>query len=515
MANTPLKLFRFQQKAVDWASGKDWAALFLETGTGKTVVAIELFKQWQVVRNADRIVVVCLNTLTGNWVKEANAWGLPNTIACVGDKDKRLKIIKGDWNVLAINYESMRSPEIRDALIAQRPRGLCYDEIQRVKDRTAQQTKGARKLSLAVRENGGVIIGLTGTPVVKSPLDLWSEFDILHPGPNPKSHPLDYGNYYGFESGVCNKKPHPRLGHRVPIYEYPDHKLEELKRRIAPLAREATKAECLDLPGQLFAPPVLLEMGDEQGKVYKALRDDYICFLEGAAPPAVASARLKSYGLTSISENDKAKEMFGDYGQTLNRQVSVTFATTLMTRLQQISSGFIKTDDGETRELPNVKREWLKEYLPMLSDPVGDHKTVLMCRFTYDVAYLSALCDELGIGYVSLSGANSSQAAEIVARFQTDPKVRVFIGNMAVASAGITLTAADSMVYYDCSFNGEHRRQSIDRIYRIGQTRKVTYYDLVATVDGKPTIDGRVILSHSEKESLATKTVANLKEALR
>jgi SNF2 family DNA or RNA helicase len=518
MANT-LKLFKHQQDALEWGSSRDWAAYFMETGTGKTAVALELFKLWQVIRDAKKVVVVCLNTLTGNWVKEAKLWGVPRAVACVGDKTKRIKLINSDsWDVLTINYESLRSPEILAALIAAQPRGLCFDEIHRCKDRTAQQTKGAKQLSKAVKALGGARIGLTGTPVVQSPLDLWSIFDVLDPGETPKTHPLGFGNYYGFEQGVCNKKPHPRLGHRVPIYEYPDHKLEELKRRVAPLAFEATKDECLDLPGQTFVPPILLEMGDEQAKVYKALRDDYICFLDGTPPPSKAVDKLKALGLTTISQNQKALDEFnkvqGDYGVGLDRQISVTFATTLQTRLQQIAAGFIKTDDGELRELPNIKATWLEEHLPMLSNPIGDHKCVIMCRFTYDIAFLMTLLDKMKLGYVTLSGANSSHAADVVEKFQTNPGTRVFVGNMAVASTGITLTAADSMVYYTCSFSGEQRRQSIDRIYRIGQKRKVTYYDLVACLDGKPTVDGRVLLNHSEKESLAIKTVANLKEAI-
>jgi len=501
-----------QEQAIIWASERDYAPLFMETGTGKTWVALELFQQWIVTRDA-RIVVVCMNTLTENWVLEAVKFGYQFKIArCFGTKVNRLKTIRGAWDVIVINYESLRNPEILAALKEARPLGLCFDEIQRLKDRRAKQTKAARELAEGVAARGGTILGLTGTPVVHSPPDLWSEFDVLSPGENPKTHPLGYGNFYAFEQGVANIKPHPRLGYRVKIYEYPDDKLAELKRRVAPLAFEASKDE-LGLPPRNFLPPTDITMGDEQAKVYKSLRDDYIAFLTEAPTPTGAIARLKECGVSPLAGNVAAMDAFHSIpallGEGLDRQVSTTFQQVLQTRLQQVAAGHIRTDDGQIRELPNAKIDWLEDMLPSLTAEGWDNKVVIFCRFKYDVARLSVLCEKLRLGYVSLSGANSTDASSMVHRFQTEKRVRVFIGNVAIASVGITLTAANSCVFYTNSFNGEHRLQAIDRVYRIGQKRVVTYYDLCAAA-----VDRRILANLHEKDNLATKTVRNLLEII-
>jgi SNF2 family DNA or RNA helicase len=181
-----------------------------------------------------------------------------------------------------------------------------------------------------------------------------------------------------------------------------------------------------------------------------------------------------------------------------------------MIRLQQIASGFVVKDDGTIYNLPNVKLEYLDEALPQWTSTDGDHKAILFCRFRHDAEVLASLCDDLKIGHVALTGDTSKNASELVKQFQNDPETRVFIGNIQVASVGITLTAADYCCFYNNSFALGDKLQAIDRPYRIGQTRKVTYYDLVC----RNTIDETALYNLREKRSLATATIKNLKEAL-
>lgn len=510
-----------QRAAYKFARDRNFAALFMETGTGKTLVTLAVFRYWY-DNGRRKFVCIVPNTLTGNWLLEAEKFRLGlRVVRLEGPAAKRLKIIEGEWDVLVVNYESLRSEAIRKAIIACSPQALALDEIQRVKDRRSQQTKGAREIAVAVKANSGGRLGLTGTPVVHSPLDLWSLFDVLDPCADPRQHPLRYGNYWAFEQGVAIKTNHPRIP-MAKLYKFPEERLATLKSRVAPLAQEARKDDCLDLPPRTFQL-VTLDMPEAQQRIHDALKDDYVAFLEDKPPEPGALDTLLEMGVTSLQNNEKAKELWEQGLEQLDdaqgnlmalgedRRISVAFATTLMIRLQQVCSGHIRTDDGATKILPqNAKEDWLREMLPLLTDSGWGNKTIIFCRYKADQIILRKLCDDLKIGYVSLSGENSKDASAVVQRFQTNEDAHVFIGNIQISSTGITLTAANSVIFYNNSFAAGDREQAIDRAYRIGQTRKVTYYDLVC----KRTIDERVLANLTEKKELATATVGNLLAAL-
>jgi SNF2 family DNA or RNA helicase len=289
-----------------------------------------------------------------------------------------------------------------------------------------------------------------------------------------------------------------------------------LKERVAPLAFEASKADCLDLPPRRYNV-VRLTMTGTQRAVYEALEKDYIATLDGVVPDSTTTEVLSSVDLAPLTFNEKAMQMYAEIEAeeenplaTDDRRISVTFAATLLIRLQQIAAGHIKSDDGVTHFIKGCKEEWLEENLPVLTAPGWNHKCVIFCRYTADIEILTKLATDLKIGYVTLSGKNSKHAADVVEKFQTDPDTRLFIGNVAVASTGITLTAADRVVFYTNSFSWGDRSQAEDRTYRIGQERVVEYTDLVAegSVD-EPTLDNL-----EAKSSLAVHTVQGLKAVL-
>jgi SNF2 family DNA or RNA helicase len=515
-----MKLYAHQQRAFDFMKERDFGAGFMETGTGKTLVSLKLLLYWEHHEHKTAIVVAP-NTVTPVWLLECEKWDIPLRIKRLeGSSEQRVRQIqKHDADILVINYEGLRSAAVMHALIALHPGVLILDEIQKVKNRKAIQASQALELAREVKSNYGHVLGLTGTPIVHSPLDLWSEFNILSPSEKPTGHVLGYGGYYAFEQAVAITKPHPRLGNRVKLYEFPDERLAALKKRVAPHAVEASKAECLDLPPRNYTV-VRLPMLPEQAKVYKALAADYIATLDGVLPPDESTQVLREFDLSPLLENDKALEAFyadmDTDGQTelpLNRRISVTFAATLMTRLQQVAAGHIKSDDGTTHSIYGCKEEWLEENLPVFTAPGWDHKCVIFCRFKADVEILKGICERLDIGYVTLTGENSKHAGETVRTFQTDPGTRVFIGNVSIASTGITLTAGDRIIFYTNSFAWGDRSQAEDRTYRIGQTRVCEYYDLVATTD-IANVDDEALSNLQNKQNMAFKTVGDLRAAL-
>jgi SNF2 family DNA or RNA helicase len=332
-----------------------------------------------------------------------------------------------------------------------------------LKNRKAKQTKAARDVAARAQRR----LGLSGTPVIHSPLDLWSEFDIL--GAELGNHPLGMGSYSNYENSVAVCKPHPRL-RGVTLYEFPPERLGPIRERVAKLAFEATKEECLDLPGRTWKP-ILCEMNSEQRKLYKQMEKDAVIESDGN----VSSAPLI---ITQIG------------------------------KLQRITSGHLKMDDASFIEFDSSKLDVMKELLPELI--IDNHKAVIFARFVKDIDRICAFLDKEKIKHVRVDGSTSKDASQLAEKFQTDEKIKVFVGNPAVAGQGLNLYAANSVIYYSNSYNLAHRWQSEDRTYRIGQTRKVTYYDLICA----NSIDEDILTNLRNKQDLAKMTVSQLKDVL-
>jgi SNF2 family DNA or RNA helicase len=236
-------------------------------------------------------------------------------------------------------------------------------------------------------------------------------------------------------------------------------------------------------------------MGDEQRRIYKALKEDMIAVLSHSDMPETAALILQQYGIAPLTIDDLT--------------VTSMLATTLMMRLQQISSGFVKTETGREISIPSIKHEVMAEMLPELTDSWDDHKCVVFARFTHDVESLLELCESLNIGAVRLDGKTSKDAADVVRQLQTDPGVRVLVGNIQVSATGFTMTAADNAVFFSHSHRYDHRHQALKRIHRMGQTRPVTYRDLIAS-----SADETILRSLGEKQDMAVNTLDDLRNLI-
>ena len=170
---------------------------------------------------------------------------------------------------------------------------------------------------------------------------------------------------------------------------------------------------------------------------------------------------------------------------------------TQLIRLQQVLSGHTKTDEGK---IVDIKDNRLKELLECLEDISG--KVIIWSRFRYDIKRISeALTKVYGPGsVVSYYGdTTDEERSEAVEKFQNG-EARFFIGNPQTGGYGITLTAAETVVYFANSFDLAVRMQSEDRCHRIGQTKHVTYIDLIS----EKTIDEKIVKSLRSKMDIAS-----------
>lgn len=495
-------LYPYQRDLVKWARARHYSALFADMGLGKSLVAIECLEADY--QNFNRVlqqgewkaIYVCKNSLTGTVAAEFDKWSSPLRVVRFRaglPAPKRLQLVQSEWDVLVVNIESLRSAEIIKALTASGASVLIIDEAQIIKNRRAIQTRAARTLAAQIKRSGGRIMIMTGTPITKSILDLWSECDVLWPGGTSTEHILGMGNYQSYEHSVAIVTPHPKI-RGVKLYKYVEDGVDRVTKAMSPFSRVERLHDHIDLPSHIYHT-VKLAMEPGQRRIYDALKKDLIACVAGVELDTHSASVLSSEGIERYNET---------------QLVATPQLTTLMLRLQQITSGHVKTLDGEIHTLPSAKLAWLRETLPNMTAENGDHKLVIFCRFIKDVDDIVALSESLGIGCVRLDGSTSRFADAYAEQFRTSRDIRLLVGNVALAGVGFTFVSADYCVFYSHSFSYGDRVQALKRLDRIGQTRSVVYYDLVA----EDSIDEYIMTNLTQKQDTAVRTLDQLKALL-
>ena len=380
----------------------------------------------------------------------------------LGDKKQRLRELEAlkafpfkALKVAVINYESTWREEIFEALLDWKPDMVIADESQRIKSHDAQQSKAMHKLGDVAKYK----LILSGTPVQNNAIDIFSQYRFLDPtvfGMNFYA----FRNRYAIMGGFSNRQ----------IVGYKD--LDELIRKEHSIAYRVTKEEALDLPEQTFITRNI-RMNTKDRNLYDQIRRN-------------SFAELESGG-----------------------QVTAPTVLTKLLRLQQFTGGFIQADEGDKPEL--VFRGKLDALEDILEDYVieAEKKLVVFCRFRPEIDLIQRLLDRRKIRYCSIYGdIKIDDRGDIVKEFQTNPKVKVFLAQIDTAGLGITLTAADTCVYYSVNFNYAAYSQSLARIHRIGQRNRCTYIHLVV----EKTIDETVLKALAKKEDLAKTVVDDWKQ---
>ncbi len=443
--------------------GKGFGFLF-EMGCGKTLTAIAVAGTGYKLGHLKRALIVAPTSVCAVWPKEFQEYAdFPYTVrTLLGTKAQRLKELDDleKWpfpalQVAVINYESTWRDGIFERLQAFDADLIICDESQRIKTHDAAQSKAMHRLGDQARYK----LILSGTPVQNDAMDIFSQYRFLDP--------TIFGqNYYTFRNryvvmGGFNKKQ---------VVGYRD--MDELIRKEHSIAYRVTKEEAVDLPEQTFENRIVA-LGKKERGIYNQLKRDSVAQLEGGG------------------------------------QVTATTVLTRLLRLQQFTGGFLVEDEATKPQL--VSRGKLDALSDILHDYVleGRKKLVVFARFIPEVMEIIKLAGDMlgkaGKRCVSIYGdIPKEQRGDIVRQFQTDPDTMVFVGQIDTAGTGITLTAADTCVYYSVNFNYATYSQSLSRIHRIGQKNRCTYIHLVT----EKTVDETILQALARKEDLA-KTVVD------
>ena len=412
-----------------------------------------------------RVLIVAPTSVVAVWPQELeNYAAFPFTVrALLGTRDKRLKELNDlerfpyeHLKAAVINYEAVRGDEIFEALQDYDADLIIADESQRIKTHDAAQSKAMHQLGDRARYK----LILSGTPVQNQAVDIFSQYRFLDPS-------IFGDNFFAFRGRYCE------MGgfNRKQIVRYKD--LDTLIKKEHSIAYRVTKDEALDLPEQTFENRVIPMSKKERG-IYDRLRRDGYAELEGSGT------------------------------------ITATTVLTKLLRLQQFTGGFLVEDDATRPQL--VSRGKLDALEDILQDYVveGRKKLVIFARFLPEIHEIEALCSKV-LGKAEMRAVaiygdiKKEERGAIVQRFQTDPATMAFIGQIDTAGTGITLTAADTCVYYSVNFNYATYSQSLSRIHRIGQKNRCTYIHLVA----EKTIDETILQALAKKEDLAKTVVDN------
>jgi len=329
---------------------------------------------------------------------------------------------------------------------------MAIDESTTIKNPKAKRTKNILRLSKLAKYRRI----LTGSPVTKNPLDLYSQCEFLDP------FCLDFASYYAFRNRYAEMKTANFYGRSVQIVARFRH-LDELAEKLKPFSFRVLKEDCLDLPEKTFMKRVV-ELTKEQKELYTQMKKMALAMLNG-------------------------------------KVVTTKTALTQIMRLQQITCGHFTADDGTMQDIKNNR---VDELMDVLDEIEG--KVVIWAHYQYDVKKIIKEIQKVHgpgsvVDYYGLTPKDIRQ--NNIEKFQNDDSVKYFVGTPATGGYGITLTAASNMIYYSNGYDLEKRLQSQDRIHRIGQKKPVTYIDLIA----EDTVDNRIVKALRKKINIASEVM--------
>lgn len=455
----------YQRRALDAAWGKPGFAFYMDMGTGKTKTSLDLFSAYFIDGKVDRVLVVTKFSTRRNWEAEIGIHCPVQTDVLVLDTGKAKAFeawntdTSGGLKFLIVGTESLaagNAVHFAQKFVDCSTRvGMIVDEAHMIKNHSAVRSKNCAKLGLSANYK----VVMTGTPVANGPMDVFMQFEFLDPNIIGIGDFYSFRNRYAIMGGFEQRQ----------IVGYQN--MAELIELLAPFTFQVRKSEVLtELPPKVFETRVV-QLNDEQKRIYR-----------------------------EIAKRDKA--VMGDRG------ITVTTVLEKMLRLQEIAGGIATWERNPDIHNPSKfdhvripgKNAKIEELMQIVEET--ECSTIIWCRFVEEIQMVTeALVERFGASsVVQVYGAidENTRWENVSEKFQTG-KARFLVGNAATGGVGLNMTAAELVVYYSNSFSFTDREQSEDRAHRIGQTRSVTYIDLVA----EGTVDEVVIQALKSKKDVS------------
>lgn len=442
----PIALYEDQQLGVAKLQALNGrAGLFMEMGTGKTRTALAYADG----AGARRVLVVCPLSVAGVWELECRDVGYSLPVVDLTEQDslaKRAALLKCTGDALVvINYESYWREPLRKAILDWRPDTVILDEGHRIRHRGARQSRFAHALADQPFVTRRLL--LTGTPITNGLQDAWSLYRFIDASVFGKRF-VDFQNAYLMLGGWQGRQ----------IVDY--RNVGIARQRIDASSYQCKKRGLLGRRDQ----PIPVRLDSETLRVY---------------------AELKRRAMVEVADAN---------GQPTT--VVARIALTLLLRLQQLTSGFLRDVGADIVEVGDDKG---RRAVELITDAIdGGERVVLFARFLHDIELVRSLLPPSVRVAIIQGGVPIRERKRIMAAFKAG-EYDVVLGQIKTASEGIDLTAASVAIFMSVGYSLHEFLQAKDRIHRIGQTRDVLYYHLLAA----RTVDVRVYRDLQAKINIA------------
>ena len=461
------KPYAHQMTALKKSWNKENFAYFMEMGTGKTKVLIDNLAMLYDKGKVDGALIIAPKGVINTWYEQELPTHLPQHIENVTvlwqpninkkyeEKLKTIFEIETALHILIMNVEALstdKGVKYASKFLNSHKTLMAVDESTTIKNPSAKRTKniiGLGKIAKYKRI-------MTGSPITKNPLDLYSQCEFLDPWL------LDFTSYYAFRNRYAEMKTMHAHGRSIQIVDKFKN-LSELSETVKTFSDRVLKEDCLDLPDKIYMKRNI-KLSPDQFKLYKQMKDQAIAMLNGK--------------VTS----------------------TMTVLTQLM-RLHQITCGHFTADDGSTQAIANNR---IGELMDVLEEIEG--KAIIWAHYQYDIVnIIKNVVKKYGensiVDYYGLTPQEDRQPN--IKKFQSDPRCRFMVGTPSTGGYGITLTAANTVIYYSNGYDLEKRLQSEDRAHRIGQRKPVTYVDLICD----DTVDEKIVKALRKKINIASEVL--------
>jgi SNF2 family DNA or RNA helicase len=461
------KPYKHQLTALEKSWNKENFAYFMEMGTGKTKVLIDNLAMLYDKGKIDGALIIAPKGVVKTWYEQELPTHLPDHIENVTvlwqpnitkkqqEKLETLYEIGTALHILVMNVEALstdKGVKFARKFLASHRSMMAIDESTTIKNPSAKRTKNI--ISLGKHAKYRRI--MTGSPITKNPLDLYSQCEFLDPWL------LDFASYYAFRNRYAEMKTMHIRGRSIQVVNAFQN-LSELSDKIKDFSYRVLKEDCLDLPPKNFTKRHVV-LTHDQRKIYEQMKKAAMAVLNGKVT------------------------------------TTMTVLTQLM-RLHQITCGHFTADDGTTQLIPNNR---ITELMNILEETEG--KVIIWANYQRDVnQIIKNITEKYGensiVDYYGLTPQEDRQ--DNIRKFQNGPECRFLIGTPQTGGYGITLTKANTVVYYSNGYDLEKRLQSEDRAHRIGQKKNVTYIDLIA----EDTVDEKIVKALKDKINIASEVL--------
>ena len=461
------KPYAHQLTALEKSWNKEKFAYFMEMGTGKTKVLIDNLAMLYDKGKVDGALIIAPKGVVKTWYEQELPTHLPDHIENVSvlwqpnitktqqEKLETLFEIDSALHILVMNVEALsteKGVKFANKFINSHKTLMAIDESTTIKTPTARRTKNIIKIGI----NAKYKRIMTGSPITKNPLDLYTQCEFLDPWL------LDFSSYYAFRNRYAEMKTMHVHGRSIQVVDKFQN-LGELSDTVKQFSYRVLKEDCLDLPPKVFIKRHIT-LTPDQKKVYESMKKSAMAVLNGKVT------------------------------------TTMTVLTQLM-RLHQITCGYVTADDGSTQQ---VESNRLNELMSILEDTDG--KVIIWANYQLSVGeiiqkIIKVYGKDSYVHYYGLTPQEDRQ--DFIRKFQNDPKCRFIVGTPQTGGYGITLTEANTVIYYSNGYDLEKRLQSEDRAHRIGQKKTVTYIDLIC----EDTIDEKIVKALRDKINIASEVM--------